>query len=55
MLEAISTSHDSVSDEVLGDIVVALRKRGTFGGISEERMQSVPERLWNKVEYSLKD
>ena len=55
MLEAIRTSHDSVSDEVLGDIVAALRKRGTFGGISEERMQSVPEGVWNKVECSLND
>ena len=34
MLKAIRTSQDSVSDEVLGDIVVALRKRGTFGGFS---------------------
>ena len=44
-----------MSDEVLGNIVPELRKRGNFGGFSEERMQSVLERMWNKVDYALKD
>ena len=40
-----------VSDNIVAD----LRKRGTFGGFSEERMQSLLEIIWNKVEYALKD
>ena len=43
-----------MADEVLGDIGVELRKRGTFGGFSEERVQSVLEGMWNKLEYALK-
>ena len=55
MLEAISTSKDGMSDEVSENIIAELRKRGTFGGFSEERIQSVLEGMWNKVDYSLKD
>ena len=42
-------------DEVSGNIVADLRKRGIFGSFSEERMQSLLEIIWNKVEYALKD
>ena len=42
-------------DEVSGDIIIELRKRGTFVGFNEERMQSLLEGIWNKVEYALKD
>ena len=41
--------------EKSGNIVAELRKRGTFGGFSEDRMQSLLEGIWNKVEYALKD
>ena len=44
-----------MKDEVLGNIVAELRKRGTFGNFSEEMMQSVPKIMWNKVEYALND
>ena len=44
-----------MEDELLGNIAVELRKRGTFGGFSEEMMQSFLEGMWNKVEYALKD
>ena len=49
MLEAIRTSHDGMADEVSGNIVAELRKRGIFGGFIEEKMQSVLEGTWNKV------
>ena len=55
MLEAIRISQDGMADEVSGNIVVQLRKRGTFGGFSEERMQSLLETMWNKLEYALRD
>ena len=42
-------------DELLGNIIAELRKRGTFGGFIEERMQLLLEGMWDKVEYSLKD
>ena len=32
-----------------------MSKIGTFGGFSEERIQSLLEVIWNKVEYYLKD
>ena len=41
MLEAIRTSQDGMEDEVLGNIIAELRKRGTFGGFSEVRIESV--------------
>ena len=44
-----------MADEVSWNIVAELRKRGTFGGFNEERMQSLLEIIWNKVEYALKD
>ena len=44
-----------MADEVSRNIVAELRRRGTFGGFSEERMQSLIEGMWNKVEYDLKD
>ena len=43
-----------MSDEVSGNIVAQLRKRGIFGGFSEERMQSLLEVMWNNVDYNLK-
>ena len=42
-------------DELLGNIISELRKRVTFGGFSEDMMQSLLEGMWNKVEYALKD
>ena len=39
MLEAIRESQEGVVDEVSGNIIAELSKRGTFGGFSEERMQ----------------
>ena len=53
MLEAIRTSQDGMADEVSGNIVAELRKRGTFGSFCEERIQSVLELMWNKLEYAL--
>ena len=44
-----------MEDEVSGNIVAELRKRGKFGGFSEEKMQSLLEGMWNKAEYALKD
>ena len=44
-----------MADEVSGNIVAELRKRGTFGGFSEERMHLVLEGMWDKVEYDLND
>ena len=44
-----------MADEVSGNIIVEMSKRETFGGFSEERMQSVLEGIWNKSEYDLKD
>ena len=41
-------------DYVSGSIVVELRKRGTFGGFSDESMKSLLEGMWNKLEYDLK-
>ena len=41
--------------EVLGNIVAELRKKGKFGGLILERMQSVIEGMWDKVKYALKD
>ena len=32
-----------------------MRKRGIFGGFSEEKMQPLLEGMWNKVEYAMKD
>ena len=55
MLEAIRKYQDGIVDEILGNIVAELRKRGTFGDFSEERMQSLLKGMWNKVKYNLKD
>ena len=55
MLEAIRISQDGTVDELLGNIIADLRKSGTFGGFIEERMQSLLEGMWAKVEYALKD
>ena len=54
ILEAISKSQEGMADKVSGNMVEQLRKRGTFGGFSEEKMQSLLEGKWNKVEYYLK-
>ena len=40
-LEAIKTSQDDMADEVSGNIVVELRKKGTLCDFSELRMQSM--------------
>ena len=42
-------------DEVSGNIIAELRKIGTFGSFSEERMQSLLEGMWNKVKYDSRD
>ena len=42
-------------DEVSGDIIKWLIKRGPFGGFSEDRMHLFIGGVWNKVEYDLKD
>ena len=55
MLEAIRTFEDGLVDELSVYIISELRKRGTFGGFSEEIIQSLLEVMWNKVEYALKD
>ena len=59
MSEAISTSQDGMADKESGNIVAELRKRGTFGSFSEDRIQLLLEVIWNKVEndlnYSRKD
>ena len=44
-----------MSDKASGNIFAELRKRGTFRGFSEERMNLMLEVIWNKVEYALKD
>ena len=44
-----------MADEVLGNDVEELRKRGTVGGFSEEIIQSFLEGMWNKVDFDLKD
>ena len=44
-----------MAHEVSGNIVAELRKRGTFGGFSEDVMQSFHEVMFNTVAYSLKD
>ena len=44
-----------MADEVLGNVFAELRKRGDFGGFSEERMQLVLEVMGDKVDYALKD
>ena len=42
-------------DELSGNIIEELRKSGAFGGFIEERMQLLLERMWDKLEYTLKD
>ena len=43
-----------MADEESGNIVAELIKSVTFGGYSEERMQSLIEGMCNQVEYDLK-
>ena len=54
MFEAIRTSQDDMTYEVSRNIVVDLRKRGTFGSFSDESMQLVLKGMRHKVEYALK-
>ena len=54
MLEAIGTYKNGISYEVSRNIVVDLRKRGTFGSFSDESMQLVLKVMRHKVEYALK-
>ena len=50
------TSQYGMEDEVSRNIVVELRnRRVTFGGFSEDRIQSLLEGMWNKVDYVLKN
>ena len=48
-----------MADKESGNIVSELRKRGTFGSFSEDRIQLLLEVIWNKVDndlnYSRKD
>ena len=44
-----------MADEVSGNSIAEFRKRGAFGSFSEDRMQSVLEGMWNKVDFSLRD
>ena len=44
-----------MADEVSGNIIAYLMKRGTFGSFSTDMMKSLLEGTWNKVEYGLKD
>ena len=55
MLKAIRISQDGMADEVSGNIIAYLMKRGTFGSFSTDMMKSLLEGTWNKVEYGLKD
>ena len=55
MLEAIRTCQDGMVDEVQANIVAELIKRGTFGGFNQDRMQSLFEGIWNKVEGAMKN
>ena len=43
------------SSIVFPHITAELRKRGKFDGFSEERMKSLLEGMWNKVEYALNE
>ena len=54
MLEAIRIIKDGIVDEVSGNIIAELKKRGYFCGFSEKRLQSFLEVMRNKVEYDLK-
>ena len=54
MLEAVRISQDSLVDGILGNIIEKLRKRGTFGGFSKERLQSLLGGICNNVGYTLK-
>ena len=38
---------------VSGNIIAELSKKETFGGFSEERIQSVIEVMWDKLVYAL--
>ena len=44
-----------MADELSGNIIAELRKRGTFDGFSEERIKLLLEGMWNNSEYALKD
>ena len=43
-----------MADELSGNIIAELIKRGIFGGFIEVRMQSLLEVMWNKLEHELK-
>ena len=55
MLEAIRISQYGMVDELSVNIIAELRKRGTVGGFSEERMQLLLEVMLNKLVYALRD
>ena len=55
MSEDIRKYKEGMAYESSGNIVAELRKRSTFGGFSEERMQSVLEGECNKVCNALND
>ena len=54
MLEAIRTSQEGIADELSGNTVAELIKKGTFGGFNEERIQLLLEVTWNNIGYDLK-
>ena len=55
MLETIRIIQDGMVDELSGNIIVELRKIGTFCGVIEESIQLLLEGIWDKVEYALRD
>ena len=55
MLEAIRKSQDGMAHEVSVNIIAWCRKRVKFGGFTEDMMQFLLERIWNKLQYALKD
>ena len=44
-----------MTDEVSGNTIEELSKRDKFIGFSKDRIQSLLEGMWNKVEYVLKN
>ena len=44
-----------MTDELSGNIIEQLSRRGKSVGFSGERMRSLLEGIWNKVEYGLRD
>ena len=47
MLEEIRNSQYGIVDEVSGNIIAELRRRGKFGCFSEDEMRSLLDGIWN--------